>query len=1722
MASNGKPRTGSPKRRSRFRSRGAHSEFNSYDADDIRGVDLGRRSGGLTKERGNSPRNPARKKQSEIRANQRDAKTVDRGASFQMGEDDIFDTNIVIGSPNQKGNNSLVMFGSSRPLRCLSTSCVSEKDFVEDPEKLESKGQRKPKKKFKSRSQKPSPADQLRSRYINRLKQVINAGNSRQNQAETDRKIDQKRQKYQLCSTEIIWLELQAWFNDRNLQEQDLILFNARQLLVKKILSFISIFEFNSKCVDFIQELDTQIECTLLNMTCDSFISIGGFDESLESKNEDDCLDLKITPNQNSENILTLPYEETTLSPAKSSLFILLPSDEYLQSQKNALKNVGEVLGLVCIIEGLYPSSSKLAAEHLHYKESKFQSKLESLCCWYNITTDLRYKFTSFLHLIMVSSSASDSQYEEYNNIDSDLNDTDAIERIGHGSRIDALPNFNEINADQLIYDHTDRILKQKPVKAILQGFIRRVFTSLFKAKMNLMLESCYEPLKSSHSSQQGDKCASCAVSDAIDQTKETTHCYMCYYRLKDSVKVTQTQKLCALLQKIEKVLSSTDNVIADERSDVILENSTAVIDSNSRTSVFGLPCLKPIYLSFPSTLFALIKQCMHLRMKQTMPFFCNNNNSGIELLTAKQLVLKSKEMLECALLARDITIFFYEDVADREQYMNMLAAFAAYEKDLHCVVSTYLDFVDTWLVRMQKDLPHVPRGFHEILEMEWTFSCQIMSQIGFDTLILSAKRFIKISAEIVNSTSDFLKTAIRELVQPLTDGTTSMKELLIPSKDISSPLSPDSLYSNGTSESSSNLSTMQGIRNGHRGKAGVLWYQHQRSESPHLSRHDSSQSTESTLDSPVDYNRQTSSASNSSASSFPWNSYRSTSYLGHQKRHLFEVCRAVRDLFNETRERAIKILHFGKRLRKTLEPAIGYKMVHPDPQNIQGQHCCPYCQLIDALDSEGYIHVDMSELLLKLESKFKLDENENADAETHLDFSNYWMFIPRPEGSDCDDIDADMAWCMIRKTLLDHIKRAYLDDNLCDDDNHACISCVVLVKKPIETHGARRQSEVVIPNRKKGRNNRSQKSVTPSFSGWNKTQSENNLLDHIRDTTPRKCSTWYGKAVCIYDEAIVETMKLISENFDVTHDITVISASADDVGVVRKEFSMLSQTVTKVSLAQMPIIKGVKPAFHDFREKVLDLCNSLMECIDFILGHLESQMDKLVQQRISRNNSTDIDTRRQIKSEVNEVMQSCFNFSFDFVKEATRIMSGEFRDKMTELHMNIATQWMEYVLKHRCKGKGNRPRWATQGLNFLVAIDMSYWYSVSDERFTNIKGKIDSFINHLIGDSSEKHNDKDDLCGANQSKSFGSLRLPDQEKQILRSLSNPSTTDTAPHSPVSIDEEPEKMEDIGQMDEEYSPIEHIRNAIVDMEADNDMKKREAGIIGRISDAQQHIPIINLGVRTVNFRWQRGARVGEGAFGQVYTCVNVDTGTVLAMKEVKFHPNDHKRIRAAIDEYTNFEGIRHPHLVRYYGVELHRDEMYIFMEYCDSGTLGDMCKISLPEVMVRRYTSQILSAIHVLHSRGIVHRDIKGSNIFLTSSGAIKVGDFGSAVKLKNTARTTPGEMVSHIGTTLPYAAPEVVNASENIGYGRASDMWSMGCVVIEMSSGKQPWQGLEIVQVMFRVGNGEAPAIPDSLSQEGIDFIKMCTVPDPRKRWTAEKLLGHSFVKILDVDEAL
>ena len=261
-----------------------------------------------------------------------------------------------------------------------------------------------------------------------------------------------------------------------------------------------------------------------------------------------------------------------------------------------------------------------------------------------------------------------------------------------------------------------------------------------------------------------------------------------------------------------------------------------------------------------------------------------------------------------------------------------------------------------------------------------------------------------------------------------------------------------------------------------------------------------------------------------------------------------------------------------------------------------------------------------------------------------------------------------------------------------------------------------------------------------------------------------------------------------------------------------------------------------------------------------------------------------------------------------------------------------------------------------------------------------------------------------------------------------------------------------------------------------------------------------------------------GVKIGQGTFGKVYTAINNETGDIMAMKEIPLQPNDHRTLRSVADELKIFESIHHPHLVKHFGVEIHREEMLIFMEYCPEGTLEFLVsstETGLEEFMVRRYTRQLVEAITCLHENGVVHRDIKTANIFLTEElKAVKLGDFGCAVKIK--AHTTmPGELQGFVGTQA-YMAPEVFTRNMGDGHGRAADIWSVACVVLEMVQGTRPWANIHSnYQIMYKVGMGQSPEVPEKLSEEGKDFLSMCFIHDPDERATAQDLLSHNFTKV-------
>eukprot|EP00698_Gefionella_okellyi_P024319 TRINITY_DN8546_c0_g1_i1.p1 TRINITY_DN8546_c0_g1~~TRINITY_DN8546_c0_g1_i1.p1 ORF type:complete len:1153 (-),score=258.95 TRINITY_DN8546_c0_g1_i1:118-3576(-) len=273
------------------------------------------------------------------------------------------------------------------------------------------------------------------------------------------------------------------------------------------------------------------------------------------------------------------------------------------------------------------------------------------------------------------------------------------------------------------------------------------------------------------------------------------------------------------------------------------------------------------------------------------------------------------------------------------------------------------------------------------------------------------------------------------------------------------------------------------------------------------------------------------------------------------------------------------------------------------------------------------------------------------------------------------------------------------------------------------------------------------------------------------------------------------------------------------------------------------------------------------------------------------------------------------------------------------------------------------------------------------------------------------------------------------------------------------------------------------------------------------SDAADHTIYESPGLR-----WQRGGLLGRGGFGKVYLGLNADTGELLAVKQVELDGVDGvsaKQLKEVEDEVNLMRGLDHESIVQYYGAEIRDNVFNIFLEYVPGGSLAALLSKFGPmrEEMIRKYTGQILSGLAYLHAHNIVHRDVKGANILVDQLGNVKVADFGASRNLEEIAT----QKFSIRGT--PYwMAPEVI---KQIGYGSSADIWSLGCTIIEMATGKPPFSQFKGHAVaLFQIASTEAvPEIPSHFTPEGSDFLSKCFKRNPDERATADELLQHPFV---------
>ena len=299
--------------------------------------------------------------------------------------------------------------------------------------------------------------------------------------------------------------------------------------------------------------------------------------------------------------------------------------------------------------------------------------------------------------------------------------------------------------------------------------------------------------------------------------------------------------------------------------------------------------------------------------------------------------------------------------------------------------------------------------------------------------------------------------------------------------------------------------------------------------------------------------------------------------------------------------------------------------------------------------------------------------------------------------------------------------------------------------------------------------------------------------------------------------------------------------------------------------------------------------------------------------------------------------------------------------------------------------------------------------------------------------------------------------------------------------------------------------------------------------------------------------------LGKGGFATVHLATHKPTGGLYA---VKIFAEKNVTIQ---NEINIMKMCRDENVVSYYGCfpNQHDDKMYVIMEYADAGSVHDLLvntKKKLREAHISYILYCTLRALTYLHSRGIIHRDIKSANILLTKQGKVKLTDFGIAAKRRGAAISLSPKTVPHsasasfpffssahptstatqnpfvslppasddalaeesrqlIGGTPLWMAPEAIRGEKVDG---KCDSWSLGITAIEIAEGKPPYSTLpNFYAVAYEIQHGQVPTLQTHAksflgpSDTFADFISKCLIKDAATRWTVEQLLQHPFITI-------
>lgn len=388
-------------------------------------------------------------------------------------------------------------------------------------------------------------------------------------------------------------------------------------------------------------------------------------------------------------------------------------------------------------------------------------------------------------------------------------------------------------------------------------------------------------------------------------------------------------------------------------------------------------------------------------------------------------------------------------------------------------------------------------------------------------------------------------------------------------------------------------------------------------------------------------------------------------------------------------------------------------------------------------------------------------------------------------------------------------------------------------------------------------------------------------------------------------------------------------------------------------------------PAVHRELKKITKGTNSLAEAIVSAVHYI-------------RNTAPNVSGRA-------DLLESWFAFASEHGQHAQKYMDNAYWLKFNRLLIKLAISWVSFICDDCDPTDRKTFRWAVSALEFvMLRTKRNNILRLPEDQFEMLRQRVASCMTLLISHF--------DILGARSAQDAVKEKERQEElRQLVPENDTAGRNEEDFWEPITPASGPEYEEQsfANLVTSGERSLRRFRDEVVRNLRLLDERRAKVGseqnVVGRVLDDQkpedQSLMFLASTTSNVSIRWQQGKFIGAGAFGSVYTAINLDTGSVMAVKEIRVqdvtgNPNLYKQIQ---DELRVMEMLHHPNIVEFYGIEVHRDKVYIFEEYCEGGSLAANLEIGriADENILQIYTMQMLEGLSYLHSRNIVHRDIK-------------------------------------------------------------------------------------------------------------------------------------------------